>query len=574
MIGVLSKPDQTSVVEELFELFKTPWEFFREGHPYDVVLVTSDRVPQVDARLVLVYGADSKSDDASKEHDAHVQQPGGTLNYHGSRVPIYGPLATFKNNDPGAHPVVTASGEAAALQVGAASGWKIRIGYDLFDEARRLLSDGQPAEHAHIPTLDLHIAMLRNWILSAGVSLMEILPTPHGYSFAVCLTHDIDFVGIRQHKFDRTMWGFLYRSTVGAVRDVLRRRISIDRLLRMWRAAASLPLVYLGWAKDFWEPFEWYLRVEKNLPATYYLIPFKGRTGDNVPGRRASRRATVYDVSDVRESTAALLASGCEIGVHGIDAWHSVAKGREELARLRGLANRTATGVRMHWLLWSERTPSVLETAGYAYDSTAGYNETIGYRNGTGQVFRPFGGASLLELPLHIQDGALFYRQQLDLSESEADSRCDALIDNAKQFGGVLTLLWHDRSHGPERFWGDFYVGLVHKLRAASCWFGTAGQVVGWFRKRREVRFGAVATANGPTSSLFYDGDEIVPPLVLRLYTAGAPDDEGFPVSTKSRFVDLAWNGQTSELADQFVQAPCASRELTSLSNRHEHASN
>src|SRR5205814_1139346 len=114
-----------------------------------------------------------------------------------------------------------------------------------------------------------------------------------------CLTHDIDFVGIRNHKFDHTMWGFLYRSTAGAVRNLFRRRISAARLFDSLRAAVSLPFVYLGWAKDFWEPFEWYLRVEKALPATYFLIPFKRRVGERVPGGHASRRAAAYDVHDL-----------------------------------------------------------------------------------------------------------------------------------------------------------------------------------------------------------------------------------------------------------------------------------
>jgi hypothetical protein len=69
----------------------------------------------------------------------------------------------------------------------------------------------------------------------------------------------------------------------------------------------------------------------------------------------------------------------------------------------------------MHWLLQDATTISVLEEAGFAYDSTAGYNETVGYRNGTAQVFRPLGARTLLELPMHIQDGALFYRKRLEL---------------------------------------------------------------------------------------------------------------------------------------------------------------
>src|SRR5207253_9032885 len=138
---------------------------------------------------------------------------------------------------------------------------------------------------------------------------------------------------------------------------------------------------------------------------------------------------------------------------------HSAQRGMAERSAVAAAAGGPVVGIRMHWLLRDRNTPAVLESAGYAYDAGLGYNETIGYRNGTTQVFRPLGAcATLLELPLHIQDGALFYPDRLDLSEPDARSRCDRLVEHARGFGGVLTMLWHDRSHGPERFWGDFYL--------------------------------------------------------------------------------------------------------------------
>jgi hypothetical protein len=106
------------------------------------------------------------------------------------------------------------------------------------------------------------------------------------------------------------------------------------------------------------------------------------------------------------------------------------------------------------------------------------------------------------------------------------------LIDHARTFGGVLTVLWHCRSHGPERFWGDFYVRLVQALSSLDGWFGTAGQVVGWFRKRREVGFERVAGTDGiARTRLRYQGEEIRPPLKIRVHR---------PNSTS---VDIPWNG-------------------------------
>lgn len=561
MIGVIARTDQLGTVEEFFELFKTPWEFYRPGKMYDVVIASADEIPDVDAKLLLVYSPSKKGMDARLGAIALGTHQRAILSDRGTRLPIYGQLTTFADGSKGI-PYTTADCGTAGLRFALSGSTVIRLGYDLFDEVGFLLSGGQPVEHAHIPTLDIHIGMLRNWILNEGIALVEIPPAPAGHSFAVCLTHDIDFVGIRNHKFDHSMWGFVCRGTVGAARNLFRGRISASQLLKSWRAVASLPLVYAGWAKDFWEPFEWYLDVEKGLPATYFLIPFKRRSGEKVPGSRASFRATAYDVSDLPHWTTVLLKQGCELGVHGLDAWHSVEKGRDELARISAATGESKTGIRIHWLLRDANTPSTLERAGYAYDSTVGYNETIGYRAGTSQVFRPLGARTLLELPLHVQDGALFFPERLDLSGSEAEKRCQTLIDHARKFGGVLTLLWHDRSHGPERFWGDFYVKLVRTLKSLDAWFATAAQAVEWFRRRREVRFERVTTGIGVLAIPDSEIKDAVPSFSLRVYRPVTVRGDGKPSSHSATFVDLPWDGKSAlefnSVLQRFSELPTA----------------
>ncbi len=109
----------------------------------------------------------------------------------------------------------------------------------------------------------------------------------------------------------------------------------------------------------------------------------------------------------------------------------------------------------MHWLYYDQQSPSALETAGAAYDSTIGYNETVGYRAGTTQVYKPLDVSRLLELPLHVMDTALFYPSYLGLSPQEARALLGRMVDNAVHFGGCLTINWHDRSLAPERLWGE-----------------------------------------------------------------------------------------------------------------------
>ena len=65
MIGVVANGAEHSTIVEFFELFKTPWEFWRPGSRYDVLLCSNSMVPENDARLLLLYGSQRASVRAS-----------------------------------------------------------------------------------------------------------------------------------------------------------------------------------------------------------------------------------------------------------------------------------------------------------------------------------------------------------------------------------------------------------------------------------------------------------------------------------------------------------------------------
>jgi hypothetical protein len=285
------------------------------------------------------------------------------------------------------------------------------------------------------------------------------------------------------------MFSFVYRASIGSLVRFFEGKSPLRKLLRNWSAVLRLPFVYLDGAKDFWLQFDTYAEIEKNLKSTFFFVPFKNKQGDHILGNGGRKRATKYDISDVGEIAEALRDNGFEIGVHGIDAWHDLEKARQERNRIAEYLKGEEIGVRIHWLLFNDYSYRILEEAGFSYDSTFGYNDAVGYRAGTLQVFRPINAKNLLELPLHIQDTALFFSRRMNLSEEKALDLCQTLIANAKSYGGVLTILWHDRSLAPERLWGDFYINLLKKIKENKVWFATGGEIVNWFRKRREVTF-------------------------------------------------------------------------------------
>jgi hypothetical protein len=545
MIGVLASDAEHPVVREFFELFKTPWEFYRSGSQYEVLISSDIRVPDNSAKLVLVYGAELESFEQQKGIELHSQRTNTVLSYKGSRIPIYGSCLTFEST--ALQTLLHESTQRpAALEISSNGRKLVLLGFDLFQEIRHLLTRGQPLAQARIPALELHITIVRDLILSCGIALIEIPPIPAGYNFIVCLTHDVDHVGIRNHKFDHTMFGFLYRALIGSVISFCKGRRSPRQLATNWMAAFALPFVYLGLAKDFWNQFDRYIDIEKDLISTFFVIPTKGDPGHDRDGPAPSKRATRYDVSEIADQIGRLLSARCEIGLHGIDAWQDETKGRAEMEEIRRVTGASELGVRMHWLFFDEQSPAVLEKAGFSYDSTIGYNETIGYRAGTTQAFKPLGVERILELPMHIMDTALFYPAYLNLSPTEARTVVAPLIKNATRFGGVLTVNWHDRSIAPERLWDDVYIRLLEDLKGRQAWFATANQAVSWFRKRRMAVIESATFAGDAARvkvSLNQNADDL-PGLRVRLYKAwaGQTGCSGRAEQQDAAFVDVSCN--------------------------------
>jgi len=536
MIGVVADRVSETVIREFFELFKTPWEFFQPDKTYDVVLCDGDaKVEDIATRLFLFYAGKKTAFDAQQKVQIHSVQVGPELCVPGGRLPIYGGAVTFRHEGFGGL-TERHSGDSAVYIDRSGNKTFVRVGYDLFHEVHFLLTKGQPPENAGIPTLDMHISFLRDLITGCGVPLVEIPPVPDGCSFIGCLTHDIDFASIRGHKFDATMFGFLYRATVGSAVNASRGRLSLDKLLVNWAAAAKLPFVFLGLAKDFWYDFDRYLELEKGRPSTFFVIPFERRPGRRSEGVAPRSRGCRYDISQITPKIPRLKAAGCEIGLHGIDAWLDSSSGRAEAQRISQISDSAAMGVRMHWLYSDEKSASVLEGAEFSYDSTVGYNETIGYRAGTTQAFKPIQASRLLELPMHIMDTALFYPTHMNLSSDEAWTAVSPVLDNAVRFGGALTVNWHDRSIAPERLWGDFYERLLDEMTARGAWFSTAGQSVSWFRKRRSAVF-EIDSSNGTVAaSVAVKGNESLPGLRLRFHNGRSYIDKSFNSPVQVQF--------------------------------------
>jgi len=548
MIGVLAPETENWVISEFFELFKTPWEFFRSDRTYDVILSVGDvSCDERSAKLIVHYASCRLRMDAEEGIEVTVHNTRDLISQDGSSLVIYDGHLSFRDSGKGTdvEPRVADRFSYRSER----DGFRIeRIGYDLFAEISHLLTIGQPEEFAQFPTVDLHIALLRDLIITSGCELLEIPPVPEGYGCIACLTHDIDHPAIKFHKWDFTALGFLYRATAGSVASLVRGRLTFGDLVKNWIAAAKLPLVYIGLAKDFWSGFEdRYSDVEDGIPSTYFVVPFGKNPGSKLDDPAPRRRATGYGAKDIKDALLKIKANGCEVAVHGIDAWWDSDLGRRELEEIRNVTGGKDLGVRMHWLFFDEESPKLLEEAGAAYDSTIGYRSTVGFRSGTTQVFKPRLTDRLLELPLHVMDTALFYPAYANLSPKNACCLLRELVNQVAALGGCVTVNWHDRSLASERLWGASYADLLEQLKSCGAWFATASESVAWFRKRRSVVF-RTDGLDEDAGSMTGEACEKLPGLLLRVHNTGKNVEEA-----ATHFVDIPFPGVrqgVSELRD------------------------
>jgi hypothetical protein len=503
LIGVICAPNEEAAVREFFELFKTPWAMFDPETCYDAVLVSGDgeAAQAPDARLIVWFATGSDSGGGQLEIAPGALRARAVMTADGAELPLLGGGSAVVGR--GVVRARLADDRAPVVLECERDGKRvIRCGYNLFEEVQLLLMLGQPAEHAGTPTLDLHIALLRQWLIDADIEVVELAPTPPGCGLLATLTHDVDFVGIRRHTLDRTLAGFVYRASMGSAFDLIRGRGSMRRVLRNWLALLSLPLVHAGLIEDFWLPFERYVDANSPWRATFFIVPFRGWPGLAPGARVAPSRAVPYGAAEIQPQLRALAKRGSEIAVHGIDAWCDSERGRAELEAVRGASATPVGGVRMHWLYFDRTSFARLEEAGFDYDATWGYNETVGFRAGTSQVFAPLGARHLLELPLHLQDTALLYPGRMHCREREAIAISEKIIDTVRRNGGVATISWHERSLSPERLWDGVYREVLAILRSRGASVRPAGEIVSWFRLRRSVDLEGVQLTSESVSSL------------------------------------------------------------------------
>lgn len=151
-----------------------------------------------------------------------------------------------------------------------------------------------------------------------------------------------------------------------------------------------------------------------------------------------------------------ILQEGFDVGMYGISS-NNFGSIKNEYEIFKNLSGSEKFGIRIHYLRFFKDMLGFLSETGYLFDSTL-------YR-----FENPFKTKNLWELPLHIMDGRIFYKNSRWQNQTlkQAQEKTERIIEGACKKGvRYYTILFHDR-HFSNSFktWERWYMWLVNYLK-------------------------------------------------------------------------------------------------------------
>jgi peptidoglycan/xylan/chitin deacetylase (PgdA/CDA1 family) len=280
---------------------------------------------------------------------------------------------------------------------------------------------------------------------------------PENKKFAVCLTHDIDYI---YPPFSHDVLSFLYylkNLELGKIKNQF-----------FWK--------YEGKEKSPYWNFDEIMKLEEKHDAksSFYFMA----TEEDI-------RRFRYDIEDLENTLGSIVDNGWEVGLHGgYNAYNSLETILKEKKRIEKVLGKKVIGYRNHYLMFKvPDTWKLLAKAGFKYDTTFGYNNIIGFRNGMCHPYHPFDldnnqEIDIIEIPLNIMDMALF-----NSGIGNAWDNIKKIIDNVEKFNGVLTILWHNNIFNCpfRKDSSKLYNKLLSYCHGKNAWMTSGDEILEWW---------------------------------------------------------------------------------------------
>lgn len=276
---------------------------------------------------------------------------------------------------------------------------------------------------------------------------------PENKKFSVVLTHDVDEIyPPLSHNLISSMY---------YIKDLDFNKIK-NQIFWKYKGKESSP---------YWN-FKEIMKLEEKYDAksSFYFL-----TADHDVKRFR------YDIEDLENELKTIVEYGWEVGLHGgYFSFNNLENISKEKKKLENILDKEIIGYRNHYLRFEiPVTWKLLADAGFKYDTTFGYNKTIGFRNGMCHPFKPFDLLSdryidILEIPLTIMDTALIESPK---SLYYSWIAIKNLIDIVEKYNGVLTILWHNHvfNFPIMKNWSRLYERILKYCKDKNAWM-TSGE--------------------------------------------------------------------------------------------------
>jgi hypothetical protein len=275
---------------------------------------------------------------------------------------------------------------------------------------------------------------------------------PGGYTFAVVLSHDVDFLPVQATD-----------NLVQGAKSVLRHLLRQGDPGDAWRAARGLVRA-LTQGRDPYGCIPQVLAREREMNV---------RSSFQIAVGHRDARDVNYRLEDdrVRDYLRAIVDAGFEVNLHGSCLSTDNPQWYVEEAHL--LAQRLARplGSRQHFLSFDyDALFTAQETAGIRYDMSMGFPDRPGPRAGFSFPYFPYNLREdrpyrVLQISLFLMDVTL--RGYLGLRADRAQPTINACLDALQAKRGCASIVWHPIVFGGARDPGydDLYFRLVERVR-------------------------------------------------------------------------------------------------------------
>ncbi|MEZ0249287.1 MAG: polysaccharide deacetylase family protein, partial [Thermoproteus sp.] len=293
------------------------------------------------------------------------------------------------------------------------------------------------------------------WLLKRGLLHVD---WPDGAEFAVALTHDIDYVVPK--------WSHIWRALHISIRSGDLREAT-KRLFSRWIKRFN-PIVNIRHITKVEEEF--------NAKSTFFVLVNRQ---DYMAGVKLELIAE--DIAEAEDK-------GWEVGLHaGYFSYNDPRKIQTEKQKLERYVKHVV-GIRNHFLRFDVPHSWLLLSRFFIYDSTYGYADAAGFRNGVCHPFKPATREGTIidiwELPLSVMDTTLQTYMKLDINS--AFFLVKRLTRQIKQVGGVLVLLWHNNRFDPllSHDWHKLYISLLKYFRDEKAYLASAFEIIKLWEKQ------------------------------------------------------------------------------------------